>query len=112
LSLIFFRDYVEQKNIYKMKKLELKKNSIQVLNSEELNQVNGGIQFLSIWGKKCKDECPDDAGSGDYSTNKGDDCRSATGNLCNCPNGDGVVDLGGGDIDVATINDSNIISFS
>lgn len=36
-----------------MKKLKLNKEALTILNEKEMGQINGGLNFLSIWGSNC-----------------------------------------------------------
>ncbi len=35
------------------KELKLNKESLVVLNEKEMSQINGGLNFLSLWGSNC-----------------------------------------------------------
>jgi hypothetical protein len=35
------------------KELKLNKESLVILNEKEMSQINGGLNFLSLWGSNC-----------------------------------------------------------
>ena len=41
-----------------MKPLKLNKESLTILNEKEMAQINGGLNFLSLWGSNCYNTNP------------------------------------------------------
>lgn len=40
------------------KQLKLSKESLKILNENEMGQINGGVAFLSLWGSNCYNTDP------------------------------------------------------